>query len=142
MTNVASPGSALRCAEPGRASCHGGLDAFFRRKERTLTPPCVFRATQRSEFQTGVNGDFQSDWARLTEIVEGRSEYRRGSLAVLKAKELAQEIVHRHHVGVTISKSKLAWLRNEERRETPGLGRYRQKEPEPEPEEDDDDAEF
>jgi hypothetical protein len=54
---------------------------------------------------------FQDDWVRLTEIVEGRSEYRRGHLAALEAQKLAQEIVERHHVSVTIPRSKLKWLK-------------------------------
>jgi hypothetical protein len=60
---------------------------------------------------------FEKDWERLREIVEGRSEFGRGELAVTQAKQLAASISQEHHVAVTIPQSKLKWLRGGKRAE-------------------------
>jgi hypothetical protein len=57
-----------------------------------------------------VSASFQDDWVKLNEIVEGRSEFGRESLAVAKANELSWKIVTTHHIGLSIPQRKLTWL--------------------------------
>jgi len=58
---------------------------------------------------------FRDDWNELTSIVEGRSHWGRSAMAVTKARELAATLSERHQVAVTISPSKLTWLRGRKR---------------------------